>query len=160
MRKVLRRTEAGFTLIEMLIVVLLVGVLAAVAAPLYFGYVKDSKTAEGKALVGAMWTAWQAAAFQNCGVAQPITGAYPRTGLTATGVTNPARWDISAADAETLTSACADGALTLSAPVVTTGVAAAADLADVQIRLSYIAAQQPPVVLECKTTAAGAFGPC
>src|SRR5437773_2641409 len=78
-RKMMRRTEAGFTLIEMLIVVLIVGVLAAVAAPVYFGYVKDAKAAEGKSVVGSVWTALQATAQQSCGVTQVITGAYPRS---------------------------------------------------------------------------------
>src|SRR5947209_2678775 len=92
--KILRTTEAGFTLIEMLIVVLLVGILATVAAPLYLGYTKDAKMAEGKALVGSVWTALQAAAQQDCNVAKPTSAAYPKAGLTNLGATNPTRWTV------------------------------------------------------------------
>ena len=62
MLKLLRRSgasEAGFTLMELLVVVLIVGVLAAVAVPLYLGYVRDARLAEGKALGGNALTAAQ-----------------------------------------------------------------------------------------------------
>jgi len=156
--KMLRTSEAGFTLIEMLIVVLLVGILAAVAAPLYLGYTKDAKMAEGKALVGSVWSALQAAAQQNCGVAQTITVAYPKAGLDATGKTTPARWDVSVADGEKLTLDCATLAYTLSAAVVTKGTAA--DNNTLQISLDWVAASTPPVVLTCSADGGTTFVPC
>ena len=159
MRKMFRKAEAGFTLIEMLIVVLIVGILAAVAAPVYFGYTKDAKLAEGKAVVGSMWTALQAAAQFNCGVAQTITASYAKAGLNATtGVTNPTRWDVSTTDAETLTMACATGLLTLSAAIDTTGTVA--DNNTLVVRLNYVAAAIPPVVLTCSSDGAVTFSPC
>src|SRR3989442_1446224 len=54
--------EAGFTLMELIVVVLIVGILAAVGVPLYLGYVRDSRLAEAKALAGAALTASQACA--------------------------------------------------------------------------------------------------
>src|SRR3989442_2331164 len=60
-------SEAGFTLMELLVVVLIVGILAAVGVPLYLGYVRDSRLAEAKALAGAAMTAAQALSFQNSG---------------------------------------------------------------------------------------------
>ncbi|GAA0692976.1 type IV pilin protein [Marinobacterium maritimum] len=43
------RTNAGFTLIELMIVVVVIGVLASIAYPAYLEYVAKSKRAEGKA---------------------------------------------------------------------------------------------------------------
>ena len=43
--------------------ILIVGILAAVATPLYLGYIKDAKTAEAKAVAGSLWTAVQSNAI-------------------------------------------------------------------------------------------------
>ena len=49
--------KQGFTLLELMIVVAIVGVLAAVALPLYTEYMKKARTAEAKANVGDIRTA-------------------------------------------------------------------------------------------------------
>ncbi len=46
MKKSLKKMAAGFTLVELMIVVVILGVLAAVAIPAFTRYVKRSKTAE------------------------------------------------------------------------------------------------------------------
>src|SRR3989449_9089205 len=51
-----RDGEAGFTLVELLIVILIVGILSAVALPLYLGDTKDARLAEAKALAGSGMT--------------------------------------------------------------------------------------------------------
>ncbi len=52
-------TGNGFTLVELLIVILIVGILAAVAIPIYLGYARDARSAEGKGLAGSVFTALQ-----------------------------------------------------------------------------------------------------
>lgn len=47
----LRRNNRGFTLTEMMIVVVIVGILASVAYPSYQNYILRTKRAEGKALL-------------------------------------------------------------------------------------------------------------
>ena len=42
----------GFTLLEMMIVVVILGILSAVALPMYSNYVKKSRTAEAKVALG------------------------------------------------------------------------------------------------------------
>src|SRR6266481_4076409 len=82
----------GFTLIELLIVILIIGILAAVAAPLYLGYIKDARLAEGKSVAGALWTSVQAQGVASCGSAVAVSVAYPRAGFSGNGTTFDNRW--------------------------------------------------------------------
>jgi type IV pilus assembly protein PilE len=50
------RGEEGFTLVEMMVVIIIVGILAAVAVPLYTGYVEKSKITEATSIIGAIIT--------------------------------------------------------------------------------------------------------
>lgn len=50
------KKKAGFTLIELMIVIIIVGILAAIAVPIYSGFVKRARSSEAKATVGAIRT--------------------------------------------------------------------------------------------------------
>lgn len=51
-----KRGKAGFTLIELMIVVIIVGILAAAAVPIYTSYVKRAYRTEADASLGAIRT--------------------------------------------------------------------------------------------------------
>ncbi len=52
----MRKTK-GFTLVELVIVIVIVGILSIVAVPIYRGYTRKAMATEGKALLGAIQTA-------------------------------------------------------------------------------------------------------
>lgn len=49
--------KKGFTLVELVIVIVIVGILSIVAVPIYRGYVRQSMATEAKALLGTINTA-------------------------------------------------------------------------------------------------------
>ena len=50
-----RKRSSGFTLVELMIVVAIIGILAAVAIPAFSKYIKRSKTAEAAGHLNKMW---------------------------------------------------------------------------------------------------------
>ena len=56
MKKLINRNEKGFTLIELMIVVAIIGILAAIAIPNFLQYQMKAKAAEAKTNIGAIKT--------------------------------------------------------------------------------------------------------
>jgi prepilin-type N-terminal cleavage/methylation domain-containing protein len=89
------RRERGFTLVELLLVILIVGILSVVSIPLYLGYTKEAKLAEGKAMAGSVMTALQGCT-QAKGVGQScsVTEITNRIGVSPAGLTGDGRWTV------------------------------------------------------------------
>ena len=91
--------QAGFTLVELLIVILIVGILSAVALPLYLGYTSDARMAEAKALAGSAMTSLSGCVqIKGQGGSCQVSEIQQRVGLDASGLTYDGRWQISTAN--------------------------------------------------------------
>lgn len=49
-------TRKGFTLVEVLVVLVIISILAAIAVPLYTDYVRGARSSEAQTALGAIWT--------------------------------------------------------------------------------------------------------
>ena len=65
MTKLIRNNQKGFTLIELMIVVAIIGILAAIAIPNFLTYQLKSKTAEAKTNLGGIRTGEEAYNAEN-----------------------------------------------------------------------------------------------
>ena len=61
----MKRNKPGFTLVELVIVIVIVGILSVISVPIYRGYVEKAIMAEGQTLLGAIGKAELAYHVQN-----------------------------------------------------------------------------------------------
>jgi prepilin-type N-terminal cleavage/methylation domain-containing protein len=97
-----RSNQKGFTMIELMVVVVIVGILAAIAIPIYGKYVKQARTTEATGRMGEIITASKAwaqektlwptdAEFQNGeGILDPTETENFIYSITAGGGSDPA----------------------------------------------------------------------
>ncbi|MFD2366992.1 pilin [Pseudoduganella sp. GCM10020061] len=110
--KMVKKAQAGFTLIELMIVVAIIGILAAVAIPAYQNYTVKAKVANALSAVSAIKTAVGLCAQENGGALDNCdTGSNGVPAFTATK--------------EVASAEVADGVITVTFP--DTGIAEGVD---------------------------------
>ena len=71
------RASEGFTLVELIVVIAILAILAGIAVPAYSGYIKKANKAADLQLLGAVNTAFAAAALENNVDVMEVTGVRP-----------------------------------------------------------------------------------
>jgi prepilin-type N-terminal cleavage/methylation domain-containing protein len=77
------KNRKGFTLIELMVVILIVGILAAVAIPLMRGRIDSAKWTEGKSVAGTIATAIRAYGAEKGGTGLWVNPTLANLGFSA-----------------------------------------------------------------------------
>ncbi len=92
------QSQKGFTLIELMIVVAIIGILAAIAIPNFLSYQARARQAEARTNLGGVYVA-ESAYFANGGRFDNFTNIGFQLGNTSSGTCGPCRYTYRVADA-------------------------------------------------------------
>jgi len=116
-----KNVQKGFTLIELMIVVAIIGILAAIALPAYQDYTVRSKVTEGLTLAGAAKTV-VSEAWQTDGSLSNVTVALAGAGGCAPGITYCFNASKNVSNITIAAGAAGNGEITITYDVSTTGI--------------------------------------
>jgi type IV pilus assembly protein PilA len=111
LRQRMTSEESGFTLVELLVVMLILGLLAAIAIPSFFNQRDKARDADAKELVRTAQTAMETYATDNQG---SYAGATPAALITIENTLNNANGGTGANDGDALTVTSTADTYTLS----------------------------------------------
>jgi type IV pilus assembly protein PilE len=103
------KSRVGLTLIELLMVIVIVGVLAAIAVPMYSGYMQRARRADAKTALEQvraaqeMWRAEKGSYAIDDGGGTAVTKLRTTMGAPATTISNYYTWDFTVKTATAFT---------------------------------------------------------
>lgn len=121
MNKKMRKSQKGFTLVEVIVVAVIVAVLAAVAIPLYMGYIRDSRANVCQNTAASIASALVARVQQG----QPVANVQALVPNGATTVTIPSITDAAGTNSTIVLPAGYTASATATAVTVTHTVSGA-----------------------------------
>ncbi|RKT45910.1 pilin [Thiocapsa rosea] len=143
----MKKQQSGFTLIELMIVVAIIGILAAIALPAYQDYTGRAQLSEGMSLAGGLKT--------SVAEAYSLTGNLTGLNSDSNGIPAAVEKDVGKyADAVSVTNGI------IEVKMQKDGVASCASEATVTLAPSDAGGVAQPLVWDCSTTAKCAPSSC